>query len=320
MENEQKRSQMRRYFVELIRRAACELPADVALALELAREREPAGSPARSALKDVLENCRLAKETSRPLCQDTGTNIWYVNYSSGVTQGELEREILAATRTATKRAYLRPNAVDPITGANSGDNTGLGAPVIHFHEWNKKSISADLLLKGGGSENVSATYALPNASIKAGRDLEGVRRAVLDAVFQAQGKGCGPGIIGVGIGGDRATSMIEAKEQLYRLLDDSNPNPTLAKLEKRITQEANRLGIGPMGFGGSTTVLGVKIGYRHRLPASFFVAVAYLCWAGRRAHATITVKGAEFSEITEIARKFILPERVEHAKGRRKGR
>ncbi len=311
---------MRKHFLELIRRAATELPADVTKALEVAAKREPKGSPARAALKDVLGNCQLAAGTSRPLCQDTGTNIWYVHYPRTVSQAELTREILAATRTATKKAFLRPNAVDPITGANSGDNTGIGAPVLHFHEWSRKSIAADLLLKGGGSENVSATYALPDASIKAGRDVDGIRRAVVDAVFQAQGRGCGPGIIGVGVGGDRATSMIAAKEQLFRLLDDTNPDAVLAKLEKRIYRECNGLGVGPMGFGGATTVLGVKIGCRHRLPASFFVAVAYLCWAGRRANVTITGKGATFSQISTLARDYELSSRVQNSKGRRSGR
>ncbi len=308
---------MRKQFLELIRLAATQLPMDVTLALEAAADRESSGSLARAVLGDVLCNCRTAFESSRPLCQDTGTNIWYLHHPQSVSQAELKQEILAATRTATKKAYLRPNAVDPITGSNSGNNIGLGAPVMHFHQWGRKSVSADLLLKGGGSENVSCLYALPDASIKAGRDLDGVRRVVVDAVFRAQGKGCGPSIVGVGIGGDRVTSMIEAKEQLFRLIDDTNPNPTLAELEGRIAAQCNELGIGPMGFGGLTTVLGVKIGVRHRLPASYFVAVAYLCWAGRRAHVTITKKGASFSQITTLARRYDLPNRVQGRKGRR---
>lgn len=310
---------MRKEFLELIRTAATNLPTDVTLALRSARDGEPVGSPARAALGDVLVNCKLAAETSRPLCQDTGTNIWYVGRPNTVSERTIEKEILAATRNATKKAFLRPNAVDPITGANSGDNTGTGAPVIHFHEWNKKSVTADLLLKGGGSENVSALYSLPNAAIKAGRDLDGIRRSVIDAVFNAQGKGCGPGIIGVGVGGDRATCMLEAKEQLFRLLDDTNPDPTLAKLEKQLCRQLNQLEIGPMGFGGMTTVLGVKIGTRHRLPASFFVAIAYLCWAGRRASVTISGKGAKFSEISNIAMRYELPKRLNGTKARRSG-
>jgi fumarate hydratase class I len=302
---------MKEHFVELIRRAATVLPEDVSRAIKAAEKREPTGSASRSALKDVITNCDMARESSRPLCQDTGTNIWYVHHPRSVSQAEIEKAILAATRVATKKAYLRPNAVDPITGKNSGDNTGVGAPVIHMHEWNRKSVTADLLLKGGGSENVSALYSLPDGNIQAGRDIEGIRRSVIDAVFQAQGKGCGPSIIGVGVGGDRATSMGEAKEQLFRLLDDTNPDPTLAKLERKIGKECNKLGIGPMGFGGATTVLGVKIGTRHRLPASFFVAVAYLCWAARKASVTITEKGAAFSDVPFMAQKYTLPKRIQ---------
>jgi fumarate hydratase class I len=310
---------MRKQFVELIRRTATVMPADVIRAIEAARRREPSDSPARAALNDVLTNCRMAAEMSRPVCQDTGTNIWYVYHPRTVSQAELMREILAATKTATRKAYLRPNAVDPITGKNSGDNTGIGAPVVHLHEWKRKSVSANLLLKGGGSENVSATYALPDSEIRAGRDLDGVRRAVVDAVWKAQGRGCGPSVIGVGVGGDRATSMLEAKEQLFRILDDSNPDPTLAKLERRIAKDCNALGIGPMGFGGATTVLGVKVGKRHRLPASYFVAVAYLCWAARRSCVTITDKGAAFSEISTIAGAYKLPARLRRG-GTEKGR
>jgi fumarate hydratase, class I len=298
---------MKNDFLELIRRTSTVLPADVGAALRSALRHEPSGSPAQAALTDVVANCKLAAETSRPLCQDTGTNIWYVYHPVSVSQKEIENAIFAATRTATKKAYLRPNAVDPITGTNSGDNTGIGAPVIHFHQWTKKSIQADLLLKGGGSENVSATYALPHAGTGAGRDVEGVRKVVIDAVFNAQGKGCGPGIIGVGVGGDRATSMVEAKEQLFRMLNDKNPDKELAKLERRLKKDLNSLEIGPMGFGGMTTVLSVKIGKRHRLPASYFVAIAYLCWAGRRSSVTITANGPRYSEVSEIAKRYELP-------------
>jgi fumarate hydratase class I len=302
---------MKKHFLEVIRRAACELPDDVAQALVRGRDAEPPGSPTRSALDDVLVNCEIARASSRPLCQDTGTHIWYVYHPQEVSQAALTRDILAATREATRRAYLRPNAVDSITGANSGDNTGLGAPVIHFHQWKSKKIHADVLLKGGGSENVSAQMSLPNAALKAGRDLEGIRRSVIEAVFLAQGKGCGPGIIGVGVGGDRATSMITAKEQLFRRLEDANPDETLGALERRLYADCNSLAIGPMGFGGATTVLGVKVGKQHRLPASFFVSVAYLCWAGRRASVTIAAGRAAFPKVSEIGSHYLLPEELD---------
>jgi fumarate hydratase class I len=295
---------MKKHFLELIRRTSSQIPSDVLAALEAARDAEAAGSPARSVLEDVLTNCRRAAESSRPVCQDTGTAIWMVYHPAGVSPRALERDILWATREATRRSYLRPNAVDAITGKNSGDNTGLGLPVLHFHEWGKKTVRADLLLKGGGSENVSAQYSLPDSSLKAGRDLEGVRRVVLDGVFAAQGQGCGPGIVGVGVGGDRATSMLEAKEQLFRRLDDRNPDPALGELERRLRAELNRLGIGPMGFGGATTVLGVKIGKRHRLPASFFVSLAYMCWACRRGSVLISGASARFGGESEIALRY----------------
>ena len=153
---------------------------------------------------------------------------------------------------------------------------------MHFHEWAKDTLHVDLLLKGGGCENVSDQYKLPDARLHAGRDLEGVRRVVLDAVYQAQGKGCAPGVLGVAIGGDRGSSYLKSKQQLLRPLDDANPNEELAALEEQLYKEANELGIGPMGFGGQTTVLGVKVGTQHRLPASYFVSIAYMCWACRR--------------------------------------
>ena len=192
---------------------------------------------------------------------------------------------------ATERSYLRPNAVDSLTGKNSGNNTGEDFPTMHFHEWDRDSIHVDLLLKGGGCENVSTQYKLPDARLKAGRDLEGVRRVVLDAVHQAQGKGCAPGVLGVAIGGDRGSSYLKSKQQLLRKLEDENSDEELAALEERLHEEANQLGIGPMGFGGKTTVLGVKVGAQHRLPASYFVSIAYMCWANRRSSMDVNLNG-----------------------------
>ncbi len=306
---------MKEHFLELLRRASTVLPDDVLAAVERGRDAEAPGSPARSALDTVIANCALARETSRPVCQDTGTNIWYVRHPQSVSQIELERDIVAATRAATKKSYLRPNAVDSVTGKNSGDNTGRGAPVIHFHQWKKAAVVADVMLKGGGSENVSCQYSLPSGVLGAGRDLEGVRRVLIDAVFQAQGMGCGPGIIGVGVGGDRATSMIEAKEQLFRLVGDRNPDAQLDALEKRVMAECNELGVGPMGFGGRTTLMGARIGVRHRLPASFFVSIAYMCWACRRASVRITGGRVTFSQVAEIAKRYELPAQKAARKG-----
>lgn len=279
------------HLVELVRRASTDLPADVEAALRAAREREEAGSAAASTLAAILENVALARARSQPICQDTGTPIFHVRYPAGMSAGRLRAWMEAAVAEATRRAYLRPNAVDSLTGRNSGNNLGIGFPVFHMEEGDDDALEVALLLKGGGSENVSIQYSLPYEPLQAGRDLEGVRRVVLDAVYRAQGEGCAPGILGICIGGDRGTGYTYAKMQLLRPLDDVNPVPELAALEERLLRECNELGVGPMGFGGKTTILGVKIGTAHRLPASYFVTVAYMCWACRRAR--MTVRGGE---------------------------
>ncbi len=280
-------------FVELIRRAATILPADMEAALAKAKTEEKPGSAAEGALEAILKNVEMARQHSTPICQDTGTPIFEIHYPVGVSTRALAEQIGRAAAIATERSYLRPNAVDSLTGKNSGDNTGEDFPTIHFHEWEQDSLHVELLLKGGGCENVSTQYKLPDTRLKAGRDLEGVRRVVLDAVHQAQGKGCAPGVLGVAIGGDRGSSYIKSKQQLLRKLDDQNPNEELIALEERLYEDANQLGIGPMGFGGKTTVLGVKVGTQHRLPASYFVSVAYMCWANRRASMDVTLNADE---------------------------
>lgn len=277
-------------FVELIRRAATQLPQDMRQGLRKAKGNEEPGSAAEGALDTILLNVDIAEKNSTPICQDTGTPIFEVSYPVGVSTRKLADQIRKAAAVATQNNYLRPNAVDSLTGKNSGDNTGEDFPTMHFHEWDEEGIHVDLLLKGGGCENVSTQYKLPDGPLGAGRDLEGVRRVVLDAVHQAQGKGCGPAVLGVAIGGDRGSGYLKSKQQLFRQLDDTNPDPQLAELEERIYNEANQLGIGPMGFGGKTTALGVKIAAQHRLPASYFVSVAYMCWANRRASMDIQLK------------------------------
>lgn len=276
------------HLLELIRLAATDLPPDVEAALRQAVEREAPGSAARGALEAILKNVELARQNVTPICQDTGTPIFYVTYPEGWSTRRLREDIRAAVAEATARTYLRPNAVHPITGKNTGNNLGDDYfPTIHFKEVEGDTLTVDLMLKGGGCENVGAQYALPDSRLGAGRDLEGVRRVVLDAVHKAQGKGCAPGILGVAIGGDRGSSYIASKEALYRRLDDAHPAPQLAALEARLTDEANQLGIGPMGFGGQTTVLGTKLTTLHRLPASYFVTVSYMCWAYRRRRMTV---------------------------------
>lgn len=279
-------------FLELVRRAATDLSEDVEQALRAARGREAEGSAGQGALDTILENVRLARAKSTPICQDTGTPIFYVYHPAGWSTRELARQIRQAVAKATEMAYLRPNAVDSVTGQNSGTNLGEGVPTIHFEEWDEDYLEARLMLKGGGCENVSAQYSLPNAELQAGRDLEGVRKVALDAVHKAQGKGCAPGILGVAVGGDRGVSYFKAKEQLFRKLDEPPATPELSEFEQRLKAEANELGIGPMGFGGQTTVLAVQVGAPHRHPASFFTTVAYMCWAHRRR--TLTWRDGEY--------------------------
>jgi fumarate hydratase class I len=278
--------------VELIRFTSTNLSPDVQKTLEQARDREDKGSAAQSALITILDNVELSRKNSTPICQDTGTPIFYVQYPEGWSTRKLREQIRNAIEEATKKSYLRPNAVDSLTDKNSGNNLGDDAfPTIHFKEVEGDELTVELMLKGGGCENVGAQYSLPNSQLGAGRDLAGVRKVVLDAVHKAQGQGCAPGILGVAIGGDRGSSYYASKEVLFRPMEDENPNPELARLEQRLTDEANQLGIGPMGFGGKTTVLATKMTGMHRLPASFFVSVSYMCWAHRRRR--MTVRGEE---------------------------
>ncbi|MBW1871211.1 MAG: fumarate hydratase [Deltaproteobacteria bacterium] len=267
--------------LELIRLTACDLPPDVERVLAAARDVEL--GRARSTLDWMLKNVAEARKMSLPICQDTGTLIFYVEHGPDWLPAEFEKTAKLAVSEATSRSFLRPNAVDPISGKNSGNNLGPGSPYFHFsqHEHVGK-LKVRLMLKGGGSENCGTQYALPDNDLGAGRDMDGVKRCILDAAFKAQGFGCAPGTLGVGIGGDRMTSFLESKEQLFRSLDDLNPDPLLAELEAEMKAKVNQLQIGPMGFGGLTTVLGVKIGTRYRLPASYFVSVSYMCWAYRR--------------------------------------
>jgi fumarate hydratase, class I len=267
---------------ELVRMAACELPTDVEKALSDARSTEEPGSSAELTLSLFLKNIAMAKERQAPVCQDTGLPIFFISYPEGVSRRQIIRVCQEAASWATTKPYLRHNAVDAVTGKNSGNNIGLGFPAVYFTEWDEPAIEMALILKGGGSENVSGQYSIPYDSLDAGRDLEGVRRVVLDCVRKAEGKGCPPGILGVCIGGDRGGGYAESKHQLLRRLDDTNPDPALAELEGRILSDANRLGIGPLGLGGKTTLLGVKIGKLHRVPASYFVTISYMCWVCRR--------------------------------------
>ena len=266
----------------LIRDASSSLPEDIEKALKSALRREEKGKSAALVLRTVLDNCALARKKRTPLCQDTGTLVFYVDerLRRKVTPAKIARAVAAATA----KGYLRKNCIDSVTGKSYDDNCCEGSPIIHYVESAGPERKVTLIMKGGGSENMSRQYSLPDSALGAGRDLEGVRRCVLDAVVKTQGFGCAPGILGVCIGGDRATAYEVAKEQLLRPLgaEGETSDPVLRRLERRLLKEANSLGIGPMGLGGRTTLLGVKIASRPRLPASFFVTVAYMCWACRR--------------------------------------
>jgi fumarate hydratase class I len=268
--------------LELIRSTSAEIPNDVQKVILEALHREEKNTSAEYAMNIIKANIELAKKKSQPLCQDTGTIIFYVSHPVGFNQTKFTKIVEKAVVKATEVGYLRQNSVDSLKGTNDTMNLGPGHPSIHFHEHKSKSVEVRLMLKGGGCENVGAQYSLPNQTLNAGRDLDGVRKAILDAIQKAQGKGCGPGVLGVTIGGDRGSGFINSKEQLFRKLDDTNDIKELADLEKDIVETANKLGIGPMGFGGKTTLLGCKIGALNRLPASFFVSVSYMCWAYRR--------------------------------------
>lgn len=279
--------------VDLIRETSSSLPDDVEKVLRSALRKEEKGGSAAVILKTILDNCALARKQGTPLCQDTGTLTFFVDASlrRKVTPAVLKK----AVAKATELGYLRKNCIDSVTGKSYDDNCAEGAPVVHYGTTDGTSGGPAplpkggvmLMMKGGGSENMSRQYSLPDATLGAGRDLAGVRKCILDAVQKTQGYGCAPGILGVCIGGDRATGYEVAKEQLLRPLDEkavgaTSPSPQLRKLETSLLKEANSLGIGPMGLGGKTTLLGLKLATRPRVPASFFVTVAYMCWAARR--------------------------------------
>jgi fumarate hydratase, class I len=271
--------------LELITQTSVNLPPDVRAAMKLAVAGETPNTQAAQALGIIASNIDMACEDDGPICQDTGMPTFVVHTPVGVNQIAIGRAIREAVAEATRRGKLRPNSVDSLTGRNSGDNLGTETPVIHFEQWEEDEVEVKLILKGGGCENKNIQYSLP-ATLdhlgKAGRDLEGVRKCILHAVWQAQGQGCSPGAVGVCIGSDRAHGYVLAKNQLFRTLDDTNPVPELAALETRVMEEANTLGVGPMGFGGRASLIGCKVTAANRLPASFFVSVAYDCWAFRR--------------------------------------
>jgi fumarate hydratase, class I len=271
--------------IELITQTSTNLPPDVRAAMGIAISGETPGTQSSQALNIIASNIDMAQEDEGPICQDTGMPTFVVHTPVDVNQIAVKKAIRNAVAEATKRGKLRPNSVDSLTGKNSGNNLGTETPVFHFDQWEEDEIEVKLILKGGGCENKNIQYSVPcelEHLGRADRDLEGVRKCILHAVWQAQGQGCAPGALGVCIGSDRAHGYDLAKGELFRTLDDTNPVPDLAKLEAEIMEEANRIGVGAMGFGGKASLIGCKIMAANRLPASFFVSVAYECWAFRR--------------------------------------
>jgi len=280
--------------LELVIKTSTDLPPDVRAAMKAALADEPAGTQSSQALTIIAENIDQASEGEGAICQDTGLPTFEIKVPIGANQTWMAQQIRDAIAEATRRGKLRPNSVDSVTGKNSGNNLGPGSPVIHFEQRDRDEIEVRLLLKGGGCENTNIQYSVPCELAhlgRADRNLEGVRKCILHAVWQAQGKGCSPGVLGVCIGGDRATSYEMSKTQFLRLIPDRNPIPELDALEQDILKTANELGIGPMGFGGKTTLLGVKICAANRLPASYFVSISYMCWAYRRQGVTLSATG-----------------------------
>ena len=270
----------------ILKQAVIYLPEDVKQALKKAYAEETSET-GKTQLKAILDNIELAEKYQAPMCQDTGTIIFYVKAGAKAKDLEkIEEALTNATRKATKEIPLRPNSVDPFTQKNSGDNTGRYIPFLQWEIVPGDSLEVTVMTKGGGSENVCiAGMLVPGEGIK------GLKKFVVDAVIKAGAQPCPPNILGVAIGGGADIAMKLAKKALLKPLNESNKDSEIAKLEKEIFEAVNMTGIGPMGLGGKTTVLGVHVDYAFRHPASFPAAVAFNCWAARRASARINADG-----------------------------
>jgi fumarate hydratase subunit alpha len=267
--------------VQLIRKAETELPNDVIESLKNALQNEE--GIAEVQLKTILENVELAKKTTRPMCQDTGIQTFFVDV--GITFpyiSYIKQWITKAVQLATDEIPLRPNTVDPFTGENHGDNTGDSIPYITWNFIKGDQVRITVLPKGGGSENMSKLGML-----KPGVGITGVKDFIVDEVKKAAGNPCPPTVIGVGIGGGADLVMKLGKKALLRPVGQRHPNKEIAGIELELIERINNSGIGPMGLGGKTTVLDVHIEKAHRHPASLPVGIVVQCWANRRAQMVI---------------------------------
>jgi fumarate hydratase subunit alpha len=272
--------------VNLLRLAVIELPPDVKEALKRAFQEETS-EVGRIQLEAILKNIELAEKTKTPVCQDTGMILFYVKAGAhSPFLDKIEDALQKATKRATQEIPLRPNAVDPFTQKNSGDNTGRFMPYINWKIVPGDQIEITVMPKGGGSENVcTLSMLIPGEGVKA------LKKFVANAVISAGSQPCPPNILGIGIGGGADIAMKLAKEALLRPLNSPHPNPEIARLEVELYEAVNKTGIGPMGLGGDFTVLGVNVEYAHRHPASYPAAVAFQCWAARRASARLYPDG-----------------------------
>jgi fumarate hydratase subunit alpha len=261
--------------VELLRKTVVKLPADVEQAIRKAYAAETDEVP-RMQLKAIVDNIELAEKMNTPMCQDTGVTIFYVTLPRDC-HANVEKGIVEGVRKATKEVPLRPNAVHPITRKNPGDNVGERMPYINWKFADQDHIEITVMTKGAGSENMSQLAMLtPSAGLK------GIKEFALNTLLRAGSNPCPPTIIGMGIGGSADISMKLAKEALLRPIDVRHKDPEIAKLETELFEAINMLGVGPMGLGGKTTMLGLNIEYAYCHTASLPVAINVQCWAGRR--------------------------------------
>ncbi|KON30457.1 hypothetical protein AC482_03780 [miscellaneous Crenarchaeota group-15 archaeon DG-45] len=273
--------------VELLRIAATELPTEYVEEMTRAME-ETEGAVGRSQLGNILENVRMAREGSLPMCQDTGIVAFMVRLGDRFPlRSGLKEALVRATRRATEEVPLRPNAVDMFRG-NTGDNVGLNGhvPILYIDLVPGDGLELVAMPKGGGSSNVAA-----HRMLKPGLGLRGVNGFVIEALADAGSLGCPPYFVGVGIGGGEDLCMELAKKALLRPFKVRNPDPRVAEMEEELLEKINELGIGAMGLGEGPTALDLHIELAARHPASLPVGVVIGCWALRHARATITSGG-----------------------------